>query len=183
MAAEKIRYCNISLTRSRLDRRDSWRSDSFRCQRWYCNHRCGHRDRQLGLLEHRALRNEAFPTVREVRLDPSAPRVVRAHRLCWAQVRCLDCFHWRLGHCSGEQAFLPIDVSLRAEFMVSSRVGFLRLLPGENFTAQGCITDHCWFVVVFQPGVHDRVGIPWTLSSTYHCSSLWSHKAATANLR
>lgn len=148
-------HCDASLTR--LSRRNSRRSNSFSRQRRHSLHRSRHRDRQLGLLGHRALRHETFPAVREVRLDPSAHCAVRAHRLCWTAVRRLNYLGWRLGDCGSESAVLLVDVSLRAEFMVSSCSGLLRLLSGDDLAPQGRVTDHRWPVVFIQSGVYDRV--------------------------
>lgn len=156
-------YYDALLTR--WSRRNSWRSNSISRQRRYRLHRSRYRDRQLGLLGHRALRHEAIPAVREVCLDPSAPCAVRAYRLCRTAVRCLDCLSWRLGDCGSESAFLLVDVSLRAEFMVGSCFGLLRLLSGDDVVAQGCVTDHRWSMAVIQSGVHDRVRNHLLLSS------------------
>lgn len=142
---------------TRWSRRNSWRSNSISRQRWYRLHRSRHRDRQLGLLGHRPLRHEAIPAVREVRLDPSAPCAVRAYRLCRAAIRRLECLGWRLSDCGSESAFLLVDVSLCAEFMVCSCFGLLRLLSGDDVAAQGCVTDHHWSMAVIQSGVHDWV--------------------------
>lgn len=150
-----LQTVRFSLTK--VGRRHTRRSNSLsrkRRNRLYCGR---HRHRELGLLGHCAFRDEAIPTVREVCLDPSAPCTICAHRLCRAPIRRLFRFDWRHGHRGSQQTFFFIDVPLCAEFVVGSCVGLLRLLPRDDFTAQGCVADHRWSMAFVQLGVHDRV--------------------------
>lgn len=170
--------CDTSLIK--LSRRYTGRPNSFSRKRRNRIH-CGrHRHSELGLLGHRAFRDEALPAVREVCLDPSASCIICAHRLCRAPIRCHFHFDWRHGHRGGQQAFLFIDVPLRAEFMVGSCVGLLRLLSGDNFAAQGCFTDDCWLMAVVQLGLHDRVWRPQPVH--LRLCSLKFYGAAFANI-
>lgn len=147
-----------------LNRRHTRRSNSFSRQRRHRIYCSWYRHRQLDLLGHRTFRNEAIPTIREIRLDPSAPGPVRTDWLCWAAIRHHLRLDWKPSHCGGKQAFFPITLSLCAELMVGSCVGLLCLLPGDNLADQDCFIDRCWPMAVIQSGIHDRV----------LCSDLWT---------
>lgn len=140
-----------------LSRRYTRRSNSISRQRRHCIYCSRYRHRQLGLLDHRTFWNEAISTIREIRLDPPAPGPVRTDWLCWAAIRRLLRLDWKPSHCGGKQAFFPVTLSLCAKFMVGSRVGLLRLLPGDDIVGEGCVVDHFWSMAVIQSGIHDWV--------------------------
>lgn len=140
-----------------LNRRHTRRSNPISRQRRHRIYCSWYRHRQLGLLGHRTFWNEAISTIREIRLDPPAPGLVRTDRLCRAAIRRHLRLDWEPSHCGGKQAFFPITLSLCAKFMVGSCVGLLRVLPGDHLADQGCIIDHCWSMAVIQSGFHDRV--------------------------
>lgn len=140
-----------------LNRRHTRRSNSISRQRRYRIYCSWDRHCQLGLLGHRTVWNEAISTIREIRMDPPAPGLVRTDWLCWAAIRHLLGLDWEPSHCGGKQAFFPITLPLCAKFMVGSCVGLLCLLPRDDLADQGCNIDHCWPVAIIQSGIHDRV--------------------------